>query len=207
MRKRIFFKRALLAVVGALICVSCAEDSAVANQTIFPDSVDLHPGDLAFRCGGSLDSHAVLIADNGGDFSHVGIVVDNDGKKMIVHAVPDEPEFEGDVDRVKMETPQKFFIRKNAVYGQIRRFADSAIADRASKVALNVFRRGTLFDSEFNISDTTRMYCTELIIFAYERAGAPIEIKPRHKASWMDYESIMPSDIVDTGKFKTIVSF
>lgn len=25
---------------------------------------------------------------------------------MIVHAVPDEPDFEGDPDRVKMETPE-----------------------------------------------------------------------------------------------------
>ena len=208
MRKYVFLKSAVVfAVAGVMFAMSCSSDSADENQTIYPDSVDLRAGDLAFRCGGSFDSRAVLIADHGGDFSHVGIVVDDNGKKMIVHAVPDEPEFEGDVDRVKMETPQKFFIRKNAAYGQISRYADSTVASKAAEVALDVFRRGTLFDPEFNIDDTTRMYCTELILFSYDRAGAPLNLKPRHKAQWMDYESIMPSDIIETGKFQKIVSF
>ena len=208
MAKKIIHTLAIAAVVGlSTIGWSCGSTGDDDNVSIFPDSVDLRAGDLAFRCGGSFDSRAVMIADHGGNFSHVGVVVDDNGTKMIVHAVPDEPEFNGDVDRVKMETPQKFFIRKNAIYGQISRYPDSVVAKKAGEIALQVYRRGTLFDSEFNLDDTTRMYCTELILYSFDRAGAPLKIKPRHKAQWMDYQSVMPSDIIETGKFSKVTSF
>lgn len=201
----------LLIATAAAACISCVSSCASSagdeNESIFPDSIELRAGDLAFRCGGSLDSRAVMIADHGGNFSHVGIVVDNNGTRMIVHAVPDEPEFEGDVDRVKMETPQKFFIRKNAIYGQISRHPDSVVARKAGEIALGVYNRNTLFDSEFNLADTTKMYCTELILYSFDRAGDPLHIKPRHKAQWMDHQSVMPSDIIETDKFQKIYSF
>ena len=44
-------------------------------------------------------SQAVLLAEKDGAYSHTGIVVDSAGVLMIVHAVPGEPDFEGDEDR------------------------------------------------------------------------------------------------------------
>ena len=37
-----------------------------------------------------------MAADRGGSYSHVGMVVDSCGVMMVVHAVPDEPDYEGD---------------------------------------------------------------------------------------------------------------
>ena len=75
---------------------------------IMPDDCTLHTGDVVFRRGSGLTSRTVIALDEKGEYSHVGIVVDSAGVKMVVHAVPDEPDFEGDPDRVKMDTPEQF---------------------------------------------------------------------------------------------------
>ena len=90
------------AVVLGLLCIAALSSCEKREifHSIMPATVKLHSGDVVFRRGMSLTSHAVLAADAQGNYSHVGIVVDSAGKKMIVHAVPGEPDFDGDVDRV-----------------------------------------------------------------------------------------------------------
>ena len=95
-----------------LLLMSCSGKEG--EGTILPDGLELAEGDIVFRRGTGLMSHTVVAAD-GGKYSHMGIVVDSAGVKMVVHAVPDEPDFPGDVDRVKMELPSKFFSTFNAV--------------------------------------------------------------------------------------------
>ena len=58
-------------------------------------------GDLAFRRGTGLTSRVVLAADKSGAYSHVGILKWMDGKWHVIHAVPGEPDYRGDEDRVK----------------------------------------------------------------------------------------------------------
>lgn len=53
-----------------------------------PDDCQLKTGDVVFRRGSGLTSHVVLAADVNGNYSHLGIVVDSAGIKMVVHAVP-----------------------------------------------------------------------------------------------------------------------
>lgn len=70
------------------IMISCNNNK---TRTIFPAGCELKTGDIVFRRGGGISSHAVMMADRNGRYSHVGIVVDSAGRKMIVHAVPGEP--------------------------------------------------------------------------------------------------------------------
>ena len=95
-------------VLCGVALVGCSQ-SAPAERSILPPDVVLQTGDVVFRLGGGAMSHAVAYIDRDGAYSHVGIVVDSAGKKMIVHAVPGEPDFDGDPDRVKMDTPERFF--------------------------------------------------------------------------------------------------
>jgi Orthopoxvirus protein of unknown function (DUF830). len=78
-------------------------------KAVLPADSLLREGDVVFRRGAGLISRAVLAADEDGQFSHIGIVVRNGNNWMVVHAVPGEPEFKGDSDRVKMEPIASFF--------------------------------------------------------------------------------------------------
>lgn len=90
-------------------------------------------GDIAFRRGTGITSRVVLAADREGTYSHTDILKKKDGQWYVIHAVPGEPDFKDDPDRVKMETVEVFFEERKAINGAIMRIAeDSARAYRAA---------------------------------------------------------------------------
>ena len=112
----------------------------VAGHTLYQGQ-QLRAGDVVLRCGSGMTSRAVRMADGGGCYSHVGIAVDSSGVMMIVHAVPDEHDGAGDVDRVKMDAPEVFFSSMRTSNGRIMRHADSIVARSAAEVALRIYRK------------------------------------------------------------------
>ena len=194
-------------LLGAMGLLSgCRHDG---SQSILPAACRLSPGDVVFRRGGGVTSHAVLLADGGGVYSHVGIVVDSCGVAMIVHAVPGEPDFEGDEDRVKLDEVEKFFSSIYANKGAVMRCQDSLKASVAEDVALSVYRRGVLFDHDYEIGDTTKMYCTEVVMYAYQRAGLNLVSNAPHGISLplVQTDVYFPSDVYESKWLRTIVSF
>ncbi len=172
----------LVALLVAALLGACSRHRP--PQCIMPAHVRLQAGDVVLRLGNSLESQAVMMRDAGGDYSHVGIVVDSAGALRVAHAVPGEPDYDGDPDRVKLDTPQRFFMSDRARQGAVMRFAgDSAVARRAAAAALAVWRRGTAFDNDYDDSDTTRMYCCELVTHAYRQAGAQLVTAPPRRLS------------------------
>ena len=176
---------------------------------IMPSNCELHTGDVVFRRGCGLTSQTVIKLDEKGQYSHVGIVVDSSGVKMIVHAVPDEPDFEGDIDRVKMDTPEQFFSSVYAQQGEVCRTSDSVAARQAADAAMEVYRRHTLFDHGYNDSDTTRMYCTELVVHAYHKAGVELVGTERQQVDlpFLKMECMFPSDILESDYLKSTYKF
>jgi len=199
------------AICLALLTATLISCNNKKDLTIFPAGCELKTGDIVFRRGGGISSHAVMMADRNGRYSHVGIVVDSAGKKMIVHAVPDEPDFEGDPDRVKMETPEKFFSPINANAGEVKRLkGDTIIPLKAAEYAMQTYRRNTLFDHDYDDSDTTKMYCCELVEFAYAKAGLTLAGTERHDISLPGMKKIrcmLPSDICNNKSLKKIIAF
>jgi len=195
----------LLVILMPLCMLACSGGSGVQSGTIFPQDVTLTPGDVVFRRGSGVTSHAVLIAEKGGAYSHVGIVVDSAGVPMVVHAVP----YEDDEDRVKMESPQDFFAAMRAQDGAVYRHGDSDVARQAAEAAVRVYRRGVLFDHSYDDSDTTKMYCTELVVFAYGKTSKPLSgIRSRH-LHLVGFESdcILPSALLECKDFKKVTTF
>ena len=170
------------------------------KTTIFPDSCRLSAGDVVFRKGEGMTSRVVILADKEGTYSHVGIVVDSAGMPMIVHAVPGEPVFEGDPDRVKMDTPQKFYSSVSASAGEVCRFRGSpVVARRAAAYAMQVYRR-----------HTPEMYCCELVEAAYTYAGTPLTDGNRHSLSFPGmgtYRCMLPSDILQSPRLSRYMAF
>ena len=152
-------------------------------------------GDLAF------------FANAQGRIVHVGIVVDSCGTKLIVHAVPGERDFEGDVDRVKADLPERFFSTEFTSIGEICRPADSIVAERAASIAWQAYKRHTLFDHSYDDADTTRLYCTELVVYAFSRAGCDIVEGRGHHINLpiLQADCVFPSDIY-VSDFLTSVS-
>ena len=201
-------KKLFTIMIAVAMLASCAETE---QRSILPEGCELRTGDVVFRRGSGLTSRAVLAADRNGAYSHIGIVVDSCGVMMVVHAVPGEPDYEGDPDRVKMDTPQRFFSSMNARIGEVKRLrGDSATALRAARFAVDVYKRGTLFDHDYDDSDTTKMYCCELIDFVYRKAGRPLAGQKRHYfhlPGLNPIRCILPSDICNSGKLDTVMSF
>ena len=198
----------LLSIFFSLL--SCKSEVAEGNhRSIMPRDCQLRAGDVVFRRGGSIISHSVVLLDAHGQYSHVGIVVDSAGVPMIVHAVPGEPDFDGDVDRVKMETPESFFDVQRASRGEVCRVKDSLVAARAAEVARQIYDRHTLFDHDYDVNDTTRMYCTELVIYAYKRQGIELAKGEAEHVELPGFkvDCYFPSQVYESPYLHSVVKF
>lgn len=189
-----------------VLFVGCINEKKIKT---FPESL-LREGDLVFRKGEGLVSRSILGVDRNGMYSHIGIVVSDSDKWKVIHAVPGEPDYEGDPDRVKLEEIQEFFGKDKAVAGALMRLAgDSISAVKASSKAMEVYRRRTLFDHAYDLEDTTRMYCTELIRFVYQCAGMDLVGKQMMEINIPGFSGvyIFPSDIAQSEHLMLIYEF
>lgn len=198
----------LLAImlVGVLL-EGCRGDG---ETSIFPDGLMLREGDVVFRRGGGITSHAVLMADEAGEYSHVGIVASIDGRLCIVHAVPGETDSEGHEDQVKADTPEAFFSSMKASRGAVYRYADAAKAQGAALWAKAQSTKHTPFDHEYDDTDTTKLYCCELVEDAYNGVGVSLVGSRRHDISLPAVgfsHLILPSDFIAGGRLRLIKAF
>ncbi len=203
--KRLQYLRVCL--FSSLLAITACQKEEV--RSILPEGCDIRPGDLLFRRGTGLTSHTVLLADKGGQFSHVGIAVDSAGIAMVVHAVPGEPDFEGDPDRVKMDTAEKFYSSLNASAGEICRPGDPEAGEKAAKAALEIYHKGMLFDHDYDSADSTKMYCTELVMVAYRKAGIELTGPPSHSYDIPGIKCTcwLPSDLYHSPHVKSVRLF
>ncbi len=193
-----------------LSLLSCKADDEKRHGSIFPEEVELRTGDIVLRRGTGFTSRAVLFADKGGQYSHVGIVVGSEGKWMVVHAVPGEPDYTGDEDRVKIEPVTRYFMYDRASSGCVLRSNDSLAAANAANHALRLYQRGTLFDHQYDDTDTMKMYCSELVEFAYHKAGLSLVGSGSHDihfpGMWLRHV-VLPSDFLSSPYVRELVSF
>ena len=200
----------LLGLLAVMLAVVACGNGDVQPLTIFPTDVHLRDGDIALRRGCGMASRAVMFADEGSVYSHVGIVALVDGRAMVVHAVPDEPDFPGDVDRVKMEPIERFYSPMNAKAGRILRLSDSVATARAARAAVMTYRRKTLFDHDYDERDTVRMYCSELVAHSYQSAGKTLIGESRHSVNLPGLRLdavIFPSDFLRSDGLITVSAF
>lgn len=133
----------------------------------------MQEGDLAFRCGRGFFSRAVMSAEQEPLYSHVGVLVQEDGQWKVVHAVPGETEFSGDFDRVKAEGIGTFFAPDRAFRGCLVHtgLSDEERISALREEALQLARDSVRFDGSYTLADSSRLYCTELVWMLYRHAG------------------------------------
>lgn len=197
-----------LVAVAALGGCSGARSGSKADFELLQR--ELREGDLLFRRGMGVLGRAVTATDHDGRFSHVGIAVKVDGAWHVIHAVPDEREFEGDFDRVKCEPVELFFDQMRAGNGAVYRVN---VVPEQIDVAVAHARRLSAekrkFDHDYDLSDTTEMYCTELVEFVFAQSGESISEGRLTHVNFpsMTGDYIMPSDLTKNSKLNQIYSF
>jgi hypothetical protein len=201
-----------LVVAVLFLLIVCSEQTKQQREASLRKSMDaFHAGDIAFRRGNGLMSRAVVFAGKDGVYSHVGILNRHaDSTWWVIHAVPGEPAYSGDPDRVKCEPLERFFAPDRAVSGAVMQVvADSATCLAAAAHAERLAAAGILFDHDYNLADTTSLYCTELIDFVYREQGVDLpegRISSISLPGWSgDY--LFPDDIARSTKLRTIYFF
>lgn len=200
---------AYILLLLVLTCTfSCKEEQRMAEPLLPVEQ--FADGDLVFRRGIGLMSRVVLAAGGNGTYSHVGILKWVNGECCVIHAVPGEPEYDGDVDRVKVEPLTRFWSADRAARGAVMRMeVDSLVAARAAVQALQIARRGTLFDHQYDLADTTTLYCTELVDWVYRKVGVDLS---EGRLSCVNVPGIggkylLPGDLVNNRRLRSIYHF
>lgn len=199
----------MLALFSCLLWACREPDTHIGRSLDLPYG-RFRDGDLAFRRGGGLTSRAVLAADAGGVYSHVGLLKREGDEWFVIHAVPGEPVDATDVDRVKCEPVDRFFAADRAVCGAVMRVkADSFLCAGAACHAGRLALERVLFDHDYDLADTTRLYCTELVDFVYRTQGIDL---PEGRISRIQLpgfhgDFLLPSDLFESGKLDLLFEF
>ncbi len=191
----------LLIVLLSLLLLSCGKTHR-SQQVEIEGMEEFREGDLVLRCGSGAESRVVTTASQA-PFSHIGILHYDSISKgwMVVHAVPGESA-KGEPEFIKAEAIDKFYGSDRAISGAwLRVRCSDEDASRAANYALDKERQRVEFDNDYSLSDTTQLYCTELVWRAYGQQGIDISGGGRSDAPQFicsDGECIFPSHIVNS---------
>ena len=188
----------LMGTMLAIVCTKSRETVILDGQEAFRE------GDLVLRCGYGTESHIVTETSNS-NYSHIGILHFDAGKSqwMVVHAVPGEAG-KGKPEWLKAEPIADFFAPDRAIRGAWMRVdCPDSIAEAATRYALQKVAKRVEFDNDYLLSDTTQLYCTEMVWQAFLHQGLDISDQPRHNVPTLfseDGECIFPCDIEMSSK-------
>lgn len=193
----------LLSMILLLAIVAC--DDTNSHQPIIPTE-KLMQGDIAFRKGEGFVSDVVLYNDADGLYSHIGLIVNHNDSIKVVHSVPGE----GDYDGVKIEPIEMFYATSRAVKGEVLRMELNDEQRRViGEIAIKKGIDKIEFDHDYNLNDTTQVYCTELIKLLFNHIGINIVEgrSTRVNIPGMSGDYIMPSDIYRNKKLISIYKY
>ncbi len=197
-----------LTLAGAVGCISpTSRKQGFDKRNI--TSVELHDGDIAFRRGRGIASDAVLLSNNRGTYSHVGILSLHEGEWHIIHEVPFESK-RTEEDRICREPIEKFFDKSEAYCGAIYRMdMDSLDRSRVMEYVMHHFEAKTPFDHDYSLDDDDHLYCSELVWRAYLTTGRDLSQGRRTKVTMPPFQGshIMPADIELNDSLQLIFSY
>ncbi|MDR1881910.1 MAG: hypothetical protein LBR26_03905 [Prevotella sp.] len=192
------------------ICIGAGSISCSQRRETVPFAdIPFAEGDVVFRKGIGAKTHAVLHADSSGIYSHTGIVVKDGSAFKIIHITPGEREKGETTDKIKMETAEVFWANDRAEHGAVYRLTDTFFCAGAARQAKRLLQKGMQFDHDYELSDTTQLYCTELVWYVYRLAGTDITNGKRSELNAPMYAGtyIFPSDIYTSKVFHLIYKF
>ncbi|MCC7231446.1 MAG: hypothetical protein IT242_00760 [Bacteroidia bacterium] len=127
-----------------------------------PDPSMLHSGDLIFRQGRGVISNSLRCLNREDpSFSHAGIIHLEKGKVFVYHCIGGE---ENVSSRMRKESLRDFcspdYVHSFAIY-QLQ--VDEHRHSMMDSIAGSWYRKGLRFDTDFDLSTDSAMYCTEMV--------------------------------------------
>ncbi|MEC4986600.1 MAG: YiiX/YebB-like N1pC/P60 family cysteine hydrolase [Oscillatoria sp. PMC 1068.18] len=169
----IYLAVACLSLFGSGILLSVAFPVKKHQSPDYIKTLDyqfFQTGDIIFRGGNSLLSQAVISADAGSPFSHVGLVKIIGDRPFVIHASTGDTFDDG---TVKIDSLEAFLAKDNASVVAIYRLqvSEATISKLAAEIATSYAQEKLAFDAEFDLTTPDKLYCTELVWRAYLTAG------------------------------------
>lgn len=195
-------------MLSLLLFCACSEHR---TSVVLTDGECFREGDLVLRCGYGAESQVVTEASQSA-YSHIGILHRDSltGGWMVIHAVPGEAE-KDEPEYVKCEPLSRFYAADRAMCGAWMRVdCPDSIASAASRYAWQKAEARVEFDNDYQISDTTLLYCTELVWQAYLHQGIDLSDGHRHPVPTLvckDGECIFPNDMAESTKILYVKPF
>ena len=190
------FKRSkTLFLLLFILLTSCARHH-IENKIVFDES-NWQEGDLIFRLGRGMSSQIVNLADNKGSFSHVGFLIFDNGEWQVIHAVPDEANETDGKEVIKCEPVARFLGQDRCVDFAVMRYNSiDKIKPQVIMKAKEFWQQQPLFDHNYLLSDSSELYCTELIYRIFMSVGIDVSEGRRHTFPLAKEPIIFPSDII-----------
>jgi hypothetical protein len=142
---------------------------APAYDMISEGELIVKDGDLVLRSGQEFTSQFIRqISKKDQTYSHSGIVFFENGYPFIYHILTGD---ENPGGSIKKDSLKNFCNpRRNFGFGIYRYEMDSPEVSQFKKIILGWYQQRLKFDSAFNLKTDDRMYCSEMIAKALERA-------------------------------------
>ncbi len=188
-----------LMLFGAVGTVTSAQRQPPQFQ--LPDqAAHWRAGDVIFRRGVGPEAAVVRSVDSSG-YTHVGMLVGAHPDWQVIHAEPEEKGAGGKVEIIPL---RQFMGRDHAIiYGVYRVEANDA--QRASALANAADRLGTPFDAGYSFRDDSAIYCTELVVKAYQTVNVKVADWSRAIRPFLADEPILtPEGILHSGRLAKV---
>jgi len=198
----LLFFTILIVSLSMIIVAITTKKNAIDYQAI---ASQLHNGDIIFRRGHSVESRAVLLYDQQKEFSHVGMVYFQNNQANVIHAVPYKTK---EKEYVKKETLKNFLSPKNASnFAVYRPQIESNKKLKLAQQALYFYQNKIVFDNNYNLQTNNEMYCTELILKAFQRADIPLGDMRETTINliFKKHNILMPSTLQKSKSLKRII--
>lgn len=136
------------------------------------DNYDLHlikSGDIIFRRGIGLASDLILSADNTCPYSHVGIIEKTNDGIFVIHSSPAD-EYKS-TNTISKEPLKLFLSKETATDFTVLRIKQKLNLQKVIRFADSIFNNALEFDDDFDLINSDKFYCTELVYKSYLYAG------------------------------------
>ncbi len=189
---------ARIVAVATLIAVLCYVVRAITPQSTdfvrtLPSGVNLYSGDVVLLGSATWRGRVLKIFDRDAFYAHTGIVDNEDGVNYLVHADPCR-------NAVVRESLQSYLTSNNIDRVKVMRVENSkANAIKASAFAREQWSKSRQFNNTFRFGEDDGLYCTELVLCAWQSAGISL-ISGIQKG-----DRIFPSELLGSSLLKPVV--
>ena len=201
--------RSLPLLLSLLFAACSSSEEKAVLEPLYPllDTALLQEGDLIFRLGLGLESQAVVSADRSGQYSHVGLLVREAGAWRVLHAVPGEAE-DTDGEEILKNDPLPLFLRPDrAVSLCVMRYDTTAEAlEAVCRKGRQLHARRIPFDHAYDITDSSRMYCTEFVVFVFKSIGVDLPEGRAHSYPLLRGRLVLPVDVARNHRLHEVLS-